>query len=501
MSRTKKNHLIANLRWPVFVFGVFLVFTGSAAAAEEISVQQRLSKAIEQARSQLESERQRIQREDKSQEKHLQEEIARQNSLSDEIVERTISVARKEARLKGLRAERDELRRKQSLLEQEMKNVSIIALDAEDKLSDLFNTLPPSESRLKQKQLLSDFRASLEKNGQDSIDISKLLELISLLLDESRTTNIYRDTIRNPKGYQEDSEVLRVGQILFAYKSLSSGKVGLAVAAPDDSVGFRWTEKLPAWARRSINKAIDGAKQKNGIYILSIDVTQQLAVQRYSGSNGLWERIASGGPVMVPLGIVAVLALILIVERFVFFSRQRGYVGMAEDIIAACHAGDFQKAERIAVQKPCIASRPLLACLARRLENTAAMEDAIQEAILHELPGLERFLPSIGILAAVAPLLGLLGTVTGMISTFDMITVFGSGQPRLMAGGISEALVTTATGLVIAIPILLVHSFLSSRADRLITDTERFSATLLNSLKEQPNKDPNTDSQFTRQKP
>ncbi|MDD5134493.1 MAG: MotA/TolQ/ExbB proton channel family protein, partial [Phycisphaerae bacterium] len=68
------------------------------------------------------------------------------------------------------------------------------------------------------------------------------------------------------------------------------------------------------------------------------------------------------------------------------------------------------------------------------------------------------------------------------------IAIFGSGQSRLMAGGISEALLTTAAGLVIAIPVLLIHSFLSSRADRLVADTERFSATLLNLLSEPPDK-------------
>jgi biopolymer transport protein ExbB len=108
------------------------------------------------------------------------------------------------------------------------------------------------------------------------------------------------------------------------------------------------------------------------------------------------------------------------------------------------------------------------------------MEDSVQEAILHELPGLERFLSVIGILAGVAPLLGLLGTVTGMIATFNAITVFGSGEPRLMAGGISEALLTTAAGLIIAIPILFVHSIIASRVEGLIADMERFSATLIN---------------------
>jgi len=108
------------------------------------------------------------------------------------------------------------------------------------------------------------------------------------------------------------------------------------------------------------------------------------------------------------------------------------------------------------------------------------MEDSVQEAVLHELPGLERFLSALAILAGVAPLLGLLGTVTGMIATFNAITVFGSGEPRLMAGGISEALLTTAAGLIIAIPILFIHSILSGRVEGLIADMERFSATLLN---------------------
>jgi biopolymer transport protein ExbB len=112
------------------------------------------------------------------------------------------------------------------------------------------------------------------------------------------------------------------------------------------------------------------------------------------------------------------------------------------------------------------------------------MEDAVQEAVLHELPRLERFLPTIAILASVAPLLGLLGTVTGMILTFEMIATLGSGNPRIMAGGISQALITTASGLVVAIPILLTHSFLAARVDRLIADMERFAAMLLNLLRQ-----------------
>ena len=90
--------------------------------------------------------------------------------------------------------------------------------------------------------------------------------------------------------------------------------------------------------------------------------------------------------------------------------------------------------------------------------DVETLELKLDDAILKEMPKLESGLNTIKVLAGVAPLLGLLGTVTGMIQTFQAITLFGTGDPKLMAGGISQALVTTVLGLVAAIPLLLVHS-------------------------------------------
>jgi len=84
----------------------------------------------------------------------------------------------------------------------------------------------------------------------------------------------------------------------------------------------------------------------------------------------------------------------------------------------------------------------------------------------------ERGLSALAVLGAVAPLLGLLGTVTGMINTFRVITLFGTGDPKLMSGGISEALVTTELGLAVAIPIMLLHTYLSRRTDSIVGDME-----------------------------
>ena len=125
-------------------------------------------------------------------------------------------------------------------------------------------------------------------------------------------------------------------------------------------------------------------------------------------------------------------------------------------------------------------ARVLLAGLAAKDLQREDMENVLQEAILKEIPALERFLSTLGMLTAIAPLLGLLGTVTGMINVFHVITLHGASDPRLMSGGISEALVTTMLGLSVAIPLMLLHNLLSRRVDRMIGDLEEQSVALVN---------------------
>ena len=111
--------------------------------------------------------------------------------------------------------------------------------------------------------------------------------------------------------------------------------------------------------------------------------------------------------------------------------------------------------------------------------DTETLELRLDEAVLREIPPLEKGLSALKILAAVGPLLGLLGTVTGMIITFQQIQLFGTGDPKLMAGGISQALTTTVQGLIMAIPMVLLHAFLSSRSKALIQVLEEESAGII----------------------
>jgi biopolymer transport protein ExbB len=118
-------------------------------------------------------------------------------------------------------------------------------------------------------------------------------------------------------------------------------------------------------------------------------------------------------------------------------------------------------------------------------QSTQLLELKLEEAILLETPRLERGSSVLKVLAAIAPMMGLLGTVTGMIGTFQSITLFGTGDPKLMAGGISMALITTVMGLIAALPLLLIHSLLHSRANVLINIIEQQSAGLIAAQAEQ----------------
>lgn len=113
-------------------------------------------------------------------------------------------------------------------------------------------------------------------------------------------------------------------------------------------------------------------------------------------------------------------------------------------------------------------------------QDNETVENVATEAILHESPGIERFGSAILVIAAVSPLLGLLGTVTGIIATFDVITEFGTGDPKMLSGGISEALITTELGLIVAIPTLLLGSLLTSRAQNMLDALEREALRILN---------------------
>lgn len=200
---------------------------------------------------------------------------------------------------------------------------------------------------------------------------------------------------------------------------------------------------------------------------LYIDPTRGNVIQQIQLTPSIAERAQQGGVVGYVIMALGVLGLLLAIARLVWLQRTSGRVDR-----------QIANLDQLTTDNPLgrvlgvIGSKP-------KLEELETLELKLDEAILKETPKLDRWQGLIKLLAAVAPLLGLLGTVTGMIATFQAITLYGTGDPKLMAGGISQALVTTVLGLVVAIPLLFLHGLVAARSKALIQVLEQQSAGLM----------------------
>lgn len=200
---------------------------------------------------------------------------------------------------------------------------------------------------------------------------------------------------------------------------------------------------------------------------LPIDPSRGTLLAQLQRQPGLWDRVQQGGLVGWVILVLGALGLLLALWRMVFLARtSRGVSSQMHDLSAPRNDNPLGRVIGVLGPKP-------------QLADLETLELKLDEAILQETPPLEKGQSLLKLLSAVAPLLGLLGTVTGMIVTFQAITQGGGGDSRLMAEGISQALVTTVLGLVVAIPLLFLHSLLASRSKSLIQLLEQQSAGLI----------------------
>ena len=190
-----------------------------------------------------------------------------------------------------------------------------------------------------------------------------------------------------------------------------------------------------------------------------------------------------GGIVMYPLALVAIFALLLCLERFLVLTH-RGHLGrlFMKKLNALVKDGLYEDAAALCLKKETSLSMVLFAVLNRARDKREDAERSLQEALLREQPKLERRMGLLAAMGTIAPLLGLLGTVTGIITLFTVITEVGTNDARVLAGGISEALVTTETGLVIAIPVMILHGLLSEKIEKVTSELYVQSTSLLNRI-------------------
>jgi len=201
---------------------------------------------------------------------------------------------------------------------------------------------------------------------------------------------------------------------------------------------------------------------------------------------GVIKLLIKGGLMMIPLLVCSVISLAIVIERFFYWYRIRPK-DLPERMLQLVGDHQFQSALALAGES----RDPILKVLAVGIEHgNPSLGEAMEAAALAEIPRMKQYLPVLDTIVTLAPLLGLLGTITGMISSFGIMSLAGIGQPHAITGGIAEALIATATGLSVAICTLIPYNYFLAKSERKIEEIETYASRLellLRSRKEEEN--------------
>jgi biopolymer transport protein ExbB len=188
----------------------------------------------------------------------------------------------------------------------------------------------------------------------------------------------------------------------------------------------------------------------------------------------MWEIVRAGGPMMWPIILCSIAAAAIILERLWTLQDRRVLPReLTQKVWQLVESNQVNDKVIAALEQNSPLGRVLAAGLANRHRSREAMMERLEDAGRHVIHELERFLNTLGTIASISPLLGLLGTVTGIIKSFNAIQAGGMGDPRALSGGIAEALICTAAGLIVAIPALFAYRFLRSKVDGIVMAMEK----------------------------
>ncbi len=199
----------------------------------------------------------------------------------------------------------------------------------------------------------------------------------------------------------------------------------------------------------------------------------------------MWEIIKAGGPVMWPIIALSITAAAILLERLWSLQDERVIPReLTSKVWKLVESGQLTDKHVAALAQNSALGQVLAAGLANRHRSREHVKEAIEDTGRHVVHELERFLNMLGTIAAVSPLLGLLGTVVGIITAFNAITHQGVGDPKVLSGGIGQALIATAAGLIVAIPSLMGYRYLRGKVDALVISMEKEALKLVRALDE-----------------
>lgn len=414
----------------------------------------------------------------------------RLGAAGDELNRARERIAReKEPRLRELRAAEDriivaesealkietdheqaaaERRRLLKELDEIRKTTTYIATTGHDGLRALLDGLAPGENQLVGERL-GELRTGLEDAATGPSAPAAVAVAEFMLARTQRVLGGY--TARGSAMAAEDNQV-REGVFAFAgpetfFQAAAGGPAG--TVRPREGSRFPVSYVLPAW---SIAEADALFRGQPGAIFADASAGKALRLQQTSGT--LLEHIRKGGVVAYVIVFVGLIALLLIVQKVYDLSQMAvdDPVGV-RGFLAAVAGGSAAEAEAALAQLKATTRELYSEGLRHREEPRTILEERLQAVLLGQRLHFERRLPLLAVIATAAPLLGLLGTVVGMVKTFALITVFGTGNAGKLSSGISEVLVATELGLAVAIPALVVHGFLAHRIHKNLAVLER----------------------------
>ena len=288
-------------------------------------------------------------------------------------------------------------------------------------------------------------------------DIERLWFLLQQEIKESGEIARFNHTVTRANGEEQEMQIVRVGAFNLAFED------GYLQYDP----GTKRVSELQRQPEqgRFTDSAADLVEATESPVTFGLDVTRGGILALLVESPTIKDRINQGGIVGYCIIALGIIGLLIAIVRFV------GLTNDSRKVTAQL------KRDSASADNPL--GRVLAAYESNRDADTETIELKLSEAALKEMPGLTKGLLLIKVISVVAPLMGLLGTVTGMIKTFQVITLYGAGDPKMMAGGISQALMTTVLGLVVAIPMVLLHTIVSGQSRKVINILQSQSAGLV----------------------
>lgn len=424
-----------------------------------------------------------------SAERDLLQAIDRLNKLRSDVAEEKIPIAR---RITQKETGILDLRNRAAQIQAVNDNKTLALEDIQDDLKEweeennfLVSLLDEYARRFE-----TDLNISERETYQSELDAFNALD--PNLIGEARSTvqlqiidrgftrlrrafdgDVFDGRVITDDGIVNKGKIARFGPL--AYFHNNDKQINGLIAAEDSMVAHIFTDDSNLG---NLTDLFNGQSTN-----IPIDVTNGKAISIRADSGGIFEHIGKGGiwiiPILLFAGLSTAASIYKLIEIYKIKLPEKGSL----HLILSKLAQDDQEG---AVQAARAVPYPIGGMLQQGLNHSndpkELVEEIMYESMLDTQPKLEKYLPLIAISAATAPLLGLLGTVTGMINTFQLITLFGTGDAQSLSSGISEALITTEFGLIVAIPALIMHALLSRKVHAIMTDMEKFSVIFVNGL-------------------